>query len=231
MKPLALALALLLAAAPALAAYQVRSVAVKVAPFYEASEYRNKPPRVLTSSGFDRQLSSLGAEDIVAVRDAIRAEPAFVSPITMMVLAIRLYDVGMRDESVFWFHAARDRMATASAVVDESYKEIVRIGAATRAFSLRAGPTIHGYSLCDPARHVRLRRAALEWVEANPYETIFAETIPAKAGDRRANLAKRLDALRTEAAEDAAALARPEEAAKLAESRRAAKAEEKYCWQ
>ena len=28
---------------------------------------------------------------------------------TMMVLAIRLYDVGLRDDAVFWFYAAKDR--------------------------------------------------------------------------------------------------------------------------
>jgi hypothetical protein len=212
------------------AAYQVRSVPVKVAPFYEAAEHREEKPRVATASGFDRQLASLRREDIVAVRDAIRAEPAVVSPVTLMVLAIRLYDVGLRDESVFWFHAARDRMATAAAVLDTSFREIARVEATTRAFSLRAGPTINGYAFCEPARQARLRREALDWVEANPYATIFIETLPAKAGDRRSNLAESLRKLKAEAAEEAATLAKPEEAAKLRQSRNESQADEKYCW-
>ena len=219
-----------LAATSALAAYQVRSVPVKVAPFYEAAEHREQKPRVAIASGFDRQLASLDARDIEAVRDAVRADPARVSPVTMMVLAVRLYDVGLRDDSVFWFHAARDRMATASAVLDDSYKEIAKVEATVRAFSLRAGPTINGYALCDPARQARLRREAIDWVEKNPYETVFVETIPAKPGDRRANLAQSLKTLRAEAAEDAATLSRPEGAAKLAQSRRETKADEMYCW-
>jgi hypothetical protein len=229
MRTLALGLGLL-AAASALAAYQVRSVPVKVTPYYEAADHREQKPRVATASGFDRQLASLRAEDIAAVRDAIRAEPASVSPITMMVLAVRLYDVGRRDESVFWFHAARDRMATASAVLDDSFKEIARVEATTRAFALQAGPTINGYSLCDPARHSRSRLEALDWVEKNPYAMLFVETIPAKAGDRRENLASSLARLKAEAAEDAATLASREGVSRLAQSRRETKADEKYCW-
>jgi hypothetical protein len=30
---------------------------------------------------------------------------------TMMVLAIRLYDAGLRDDAVFWFYVAKDRLA------------------------------------------------------------------------------------------------------------------------
>jgi hypothetical protein len=219
-----------LLAAPSIAAYQVRAVPVKVAPFYEAAEHREEKPRVATSSGFDRQLASLRAADIAAVRDAVRAEPAAVSPITLMVLAIRLYDVGLRDDAVFWFHAARARMATAAAVLDTTFQEIAKVEATTRAFALQAGPTINGYALCEPARHARSRRAAIDWVEANPYATIFIETIPAKPGDRRETLSRALRDLRAEAAEDEAALAKPEEQARLAQLRRETRADEKYCW-
>ena len=37
----------------------------------------------------------------------IVAKPQVVTPMTMMVLAIRLYDVGLRDDAVFWFYASR----------------------------------------------------------------------------------------------------------------------------
>ena len=127
-------------------------------------------------------------------------------------------------------YAARARMATATAVLDSSYKEIAKVDATVRAFSLRAGPTINGYALCEPSRQARLRGEALDWVEKNPYAMIFVESIPAKAADRRGAVAQSLKAQRTEAAEDAASLARPEEAARLARSRREDEAEQKYCW-
>jgi hypothetical protein len=42
----------------------------------------------------------------------IVAKPQVVTPMTMMVLAIRLYDVGLRDDAVFWFYASKDRFQT-----------------------------------------------------------------------------------------------------------------------
>ena len=214
----------------AAAAYQVRFVPVRVAPIYEAGDHRADRPRVVTNSGFDRLLASSRPEEIARVAEAVRADPDGVTPITMMVLAIRSYDVGKRDESVFWFYAARDRMATASAVLDMGYAEVQRIGAATRAFALRAGPTINGYALCDVDRYRRIRREALDWVEKNPYATIFVQAIPSHPGDRREHLARSLRELRAEVEEEAAALSSPEGRAKLAVARRETEADAKYCW-
>ena len=47
-------------------------------------------------------LASNKRSDILAARDRILADPKVVTPMTMMVLAIRLYDVGLRDDAVFW---------------------------------------------------------------------------------------------------------------------------------
>jgi hypothetical protein len=229
MKRLALC-ALLCGVLPAMAQYQVRTVPVKITPFYVAPEHRADPPRVLTNSGFDRLLSSVKREDIAKVHRAVNAEPDSVSPITLMVLAIRAYDVGMRDEAVVWYYVARERMATASAVLDASEPELARIRAGTRAFALQAGPTINGYALCDPQRYAAQRRQALDWVEKHPYAMIFVDAVPAKPGDRRANLAASIRALRSEMEEDIAALATPEAVAKRSAARKETGADQKYCW-
>ena len=47
-----------------------------------------------------------------------RAKPKLVTPMTMMVLAIRFYDVGLRDDAVFWFYVAKDRYIVMSEVLD-----------------------------------------------------------------------------------------------------------------
>ena len=73
MKSIALAGALCVAL-PAIAEYQVRSVPVKIAPFYAASEHRADPPRVATNSGFDRLLSSTRREDVAKVHRAVMAD-------------------------------------------------------------------------------------------------------------------------------------------------------------
>jgi len=90
------------------AAEPVRQIGIYVQPYYEAAREPGGTPRVAVGRSFDG-LASNSHEDIVAIRDSIIRDPKRLTPMTMMVLAIRLYDVGLRDDSVFWFYAAKDR--------------------------------------------------------------------------------------------------------------------------
>jgi hypothetical protein len=103
--------------ASANAADPVRHIGVYVQPYYEAARQPGGTPRVSVGGSFDGLASNRRA-DILALRDRIVAEPKLVTPMTMMVLAIRLYDVGLRDDSVLWFYAAKDRYPTLSEVID-----------------------------------------------------------------------------------------------------------------
>ncbi len=49
-------------------------------------------PKVAVGDQFNDLLNSNRREDILAARDRIVASPQVVTPMTMMVLAIRLYD-------------------------------------------------------------------------------------------------------------------------------------------
>ena len=83
---------------PAIAAEPVRQIGIYVQPFYEAARVPGERPRVAVGKQYNDLLSSDRREDILAARDLIVAKPALVTPMTMMVLAIRLYDVGLRDD-------------------------------------------------------------------------------------------------------------------------------------
>src|SRR5687768_7086279 len=85
--------------ATASAAEPVRHIGIYVQPYYEAARGASEKPLVLIGKSFDGLLSSTRREDIVAARDKVMADPKRVTPMTMMVLAIRLYDVGLRDDS------------------------------------------------------------------------------------------------------------------------------------
>jgi hypothetical protein len=85
------------------AAEPVRHIGIYVQPFYESGRTPDERPRVAVGAQFNDLLSSNKREDILAARDRILSAPGLVTPMTMMVLAIRLYDVGLRDDSVFWF--------------------------------------------------------------------------------------------------------------------------------
>jgi len=226
--PAAIALALM--AWPAAAAEQVRYIKIEVEPYYVSSVAREGRPRIGPLIKHNEQLTSKRREDIEAVRDAMAADAGGTSPMALMVLAIRLYDVGLRDDAVFWFYAARDRFTTLAAVLDTDTKSLLQNERATRAFALKAGPVINGYAFCDVARQKETRKRALEWVAQNPYQPIFSEQLPARPGDRKANLQRAIESLRTAEQEDSDYLALPANVAKLQAARRENNADEKYCW-
>ncbi|MBK1687529.1 hypothetical protein [Rubrivivax gelatinosus] len=230
MKPLLVSLALALAAASATAAEPVRRIGVYVLPYYAAAADDGGRPQVAVGKAFDERLASDDPAVIAEVEKSIRAAPELVTPMTLMVLAIRLYDVGLRDEAVFWFYAAKDRYATLAAVLDMSHPARAQVAQATRDFAVTAGPDLNGYAFCDLGRQARQRQAALDWVAANPYRALFIDALPARPGDRQAHLEAALAELRTQAARERDALATPELRARVAATREANRMQDKYCW-
>ena len=223
-------LALSVLAAPSAAAQPVRQIGVYVTPYYEAAKDLGGRPRVAVGKAFDEPLASNKREDIAAVRDAIRAQPDVVTPMTMMVLAIRLYDVGLRDDSVFWFYAAKDRFVTVAEVLDIRSPSLAQVEQAVRDFATLAGPAINGYAFCDLGRQRRTRAQALEWVEKNPYKALFMQQIPARPGNREFNLKAALGKLKDGARKEAAHLDDAANVTRFKAERKANAADEKFCW-
>ena len=223
----------ILLAVPALAAQAagpVRHIGVYVTPYYEAPAQPGGRPKVAVGKSFDERLASSKREDIAAVRDAIRAQPELVTPMTMMVLAIRLYDVGLRDDSVFWFYAAKDRFVTLAEVLDVGSPGLAQVEQAMRDFATLAGPAINGYAFCDVARQRRARAQALEWVEGNPYKALFIPQLPARPGNREFNLKAALQKLKDGARQEAAHLDDAANVARFKAARKSNAADEKFCW-
>lgn len=88
-------------AGAAIASEPVRRIDVYVQPFYEAARATGAKPQVAVGKQYNDLLSSNRREDILAARDLVLAKPMLVTPMTMMVLAIRLYDVDLRDDAYF----------------------------------------------------------------------------------------------------------------------------------
>ena len=149
---------------------------------------------------------------------------------TLMVLAIRLYDVGLRDDSVFWFYAAKNRFATLAGVADVKAPQLAQAEDATRNFALLAGPVINGYAFCDIANQQTQAARALQWTVAYPYAALFMPQVPALPGDRKKNLDRAIADLTTAVAKERDYLAQPANVAKLKAQRRANGADQKYCW-
>jgi hypothetical protein len=226
----AVAAALLLMTAAAPAAEPARRIAIFVEPYYAAAREAGAAPRVAVGRSFDALLASSRREDIVAARDLIVARPATVTPMAMMVLAIRLYDVGLRDDAVFWFYVAKDRYILLSDVAEPNAPQLAQADAAIRSFATLAGPFINGYAFCALANQQAIRRKALDWVEANPYEVMFMQALPARGPDRKALLERALAEVKSGAAKERAYF----DDAKVKEDyyarRKRSGAEERFCW-
>ncbi|MFO1397657.1 MAG: hypothetical protein U1F48_11400 [Burkholderiales bacterium] len=195
-----LAAAGMLAASAALAQAPVKRIDIYVTPYYEAARDPGGTPEVAVGKTFDALLASNRREDIVKARELIAQGNALVTPMTLMVLAIRLYDTGLRDDAVFWFYAAKDRYATLAGVADMRAPSLAQVEDATRNFATLAGPVINGYAFCNLANQQKIAARALQWTIDNPYQALMLPQLPALPGDRTQNRDRALAQLRDAAA-------------------------------
>lgn len=228
---IALAAAAWLLAPPATrAAEPVKHVGIYVEPFYRSARNPADAPTVGTGKPYADLLASTKAADIAAARDMILAKPQLVTPMTMMVLAIRFYDVGMRDDAVFWFYAAKDRFIALVEVAEPNTPVLAQSNEAMHAFATLAGPIINGYAFCSIEKQKDIRAKALAWVESNPYEMVFNAQIPARAADRRAALERAIAHAKENAAKERAYLEDPKNVETFKVARARNDADAKFCW-
>ena len=224
-----LVVASIVASAAALAA-PIKRVDIYVTPYYEAAQGPGGTPKVAVGKTYDTLLASNNREDIVRARDEINRNNSLVTPMTLMVLAIRLYDVGLRDDAVFWFYAAKDRFVTLAGVSDIKSRELAQVEDAVKNFAILAGPIVNGYAFCDIAKQQELRAKALKWVVDNPYKAMFLPQVPARPGDREQNLRKAVADITQAAAKEREYLAKSANVADLKAKRKQNDADAMYCW-
>jgi hypothetical protein len=222
--------ALLVHAGAALAAGEVRQIGVTVKPYYAAASTPAGAPAVAVDPGLDRLLASTQRADVAKARDAVAAAPDMVKPTTLVVLAIRLYDVGLRDDAVFWFYVARDRYTTLESVLDMRSLALVGVANAMDDLVGGAGPILNGYAFCDIGKQQAQEQKALAWVAAHPYRLLESAELPTVTDDRNAALGDALGRL-SEANDKARALLdRPDDRAELLALRAHNHADERFCW-
>jgi hypothetical protein len=212
------------------AAEAVRHIGVHVQPYYEAARTPDGKPRVAVGQTYDGLLSSNRKEDILAAKERVESDPRVVTPMTMMVLAIRLYDVGLRDDAVFWFYAAKARYTTLEDVIDIRMSGLIAPGEAVKSFAMLAGPFINGYAFCDRAKQHAASLNAIEWAEKNPYSVLFMSRLTANESDRQARLKRSIAEQKAFADREHASFNDPKFAEAYALTRRRSQADEKFCW-
>jgi hypothetical protein len=223
-------LALLFAHQAVWAAEPVRRIAVHVQPYYEAARTPDGKPRVAVGQSYDGLLSSNRKEDILAAKERVESDPRVVTPMTLMVLAIRLYDMGLRDDAVFWFYAAKARYTTLEDVIDIRMSGLIAPGEAVKSFAVLAGPVINGYAFCDRAKQHAANLKAIEWAGKNPYSVLFMSQLTGNERDRTAALKKSIAGQKVYAERERARFDDPKFAGQFTADRRKNEADEKFCW-
>ena len=208
----------------------IRQVGVFVMPYYQAAQTLQGRPQVDVAQAFNMQLASNRREDVLAVRDAIEAQPQLITPMTLMVLAIRLYDVGLRDDAVFWFYVAKNRYLAMAGVLNVRTSALIQVEEAVRNFATLAGPFFNSYAFCDPAKQREASTKSIAWVEQHPYEAIFMPQLPALPGDRTENLKKSLADIRVRVQKEAQYLDDPKNQAEFKRRREENHVPEQFCW-
>ena len=218
------------ASAPRAAVPPVVQLGVDVPPYYVAGARFGQPPKVAVDPEYDKLLSSARREDIQRAVLAIAAKPDLVKPETLIVLSMRLYDVGLRDDAVFWYYAGRDRFLTMEQVLDMRSLQLVRSTEVVETFIRAAGPAMDGYAYCSVAHQAESEDRAIAWVAAHPYKILGYTELPAASEDRNAALAAAVSHLRDASRKKKALLADPKTFAELEAARERNHAHERYCW-
>jgi len=209
----------------------VKHIPMDVPPYYVTSNNPEQRPQVRVSSVIDTLLASNDPADILRVREMISVTPGRYTPLAFAVLSFRMYEVGLRDDAMFWYYVARYHFQTMQGVLDISAPVLAHFRHAMSAFILHGGDrVIEGYALCDPARRIEQLRAAFEWVAAKPYSLLYMDNIAALPGDRRENLRNTLLRLKDELDDKARLTEDKSLLDDLARERRENGDEVRYCW-
>jgi hypothetical protein len=157
-----------------------KSAAKAPIPLY-VTPYYNFDGLKISVGEHSKELASADANTIVQVANTLKKEKDKVRAEVMYVAAIRLYDVGKKDESVYWFYTAQYRGRVFSAILDK--EKIGSIGAeafelkqAYNSFNELAGIYINGYAFGDLAK---LEKTLTKVVEEGKAIPKYGEIYPA----------------------------------------------------
>ncbi|MCE2572461.1 hypothetical protein [Motilimonas eburnea] len=209
---------------------EVRKVGIYVTPYYSAAVAASEKPTVSVAKNYDSLLSSNDPADILKAEELIKQSPELITPMTLMVLSIRLYDVGLRDKSVFWFYVAKDRFITLSEVLDLSHPALAQVEQATADFATLAGPVINGYAFCSIENQQTQRSSAFDWVSNNPYQAMFIEQLPARGPNREESLNQALRKIEQMISQEQAFLSDPANIELMKAARDTNNVDAQYCW-
>ena len=219
------------AAAPeSIPARPVHKLYVDVPPYYFSGNALDAPAAVSVDPDWDKLLSSANRNDIRGAEQGIGAKPELVKPQTMLALSMRLYDVGLRDDALFWYYVGRGRYRTMEAVLDMRSLQLLKSADIMHNFERATEPAMDGYALCSVARLEEIQRRAIDWVARNPYKLLGYAELPAASDDRNAALAASVQAMRDDLQHATTLLNDPKALDEIEQRRAVTHDHERFCW-
>jgi len=123
--------------------------------------YYNSDGPVIEVGGFSKGLAAKNEPEFVETILKMKQSWGELRFPEMYVAAIRLYDLGFRNESTYWFYSAQYRGRLFASLVDQEKMGSIGVPAfelvqAANAFQQLVGPYINGYAFGDLDRLVQI---------------------------------------------------------------------------
>jgi len=136
---------------------KVTSIDIYVTPYYSANA--GKAEHVKVYDKIDGLLKSGTLEDFKSAKKIVQDAPQMVTPMTLFVLSARAYDLGLRDDAVFWFYNAKNRAILLREIINLDDGRFFEVKSAIGAFIKLVGDVVNPYAFCDLAKQLPLKFA------------------------------------------------------------------------
>ncbi|WP_297968109.1 cytochrome-c oxidase [uncultured Campylobacter sp.] len=150
---------------------KVNSVDIYVSNLYSASG--GVPNYVRVYDAIDGLLMENNVESLQKAIKIIEDAPGLVAPSTLMTVAARAFDLGLKDEAAFWFYVGKNRFIVFTEVLDVKDPVFASTMDVNLAFVKLVGDVINPYAFCDLKKQRAAILRANEWTKAHPTRRCF----------------------------------------------------------
>ncbi|HEX6034279.1 MAG TPA: hypothetical protein VFY83_07575 [Anaerolineales bacterium] len=152
-------------------------IPVRVPRFYDSEDLQ------IRVGEYSQELGTQDLQELTVLAKEMGQQKDELTPEQMFVLAIRLYDLGEKDDSVYWFYEAQFRAKLFLTSLDAHHRaEISELTAGLLAsydaFTQLAGEHINGYAGCDVDNWVRIAKTVKDDNPTPPaLDKLFPEAV------------------------------------------------------
>jgi hypothetical protein len=135
----------------------VPPIPILVPRFYSSEDLQ------ISVGNYSQQLGTADLQELTALAQEMARQKDTLTPEQMFVLAIRLYDLGEKDNSVYWFYEAQFRAKLFLKTLDADHfagisEQSSGLLSSYEAFTELAGEYINGYAGCDVDSWVKIAK-------------------------------------------------------------------------